>query len=102
VSADLATKIQLGLQEFAKVREQISPLIAKPSESEVGVMEIERQMPKYELAATTPIGPSDQQRVHTRPSGWLKGGVARAAKLGPRKRSQTAATAAKARWGKER
>jgi hypothetical protein len=33
--------------------------------------------------------------------GGLKGGVARAAKLGPRKRSQIAAKAAKARWGKK-
>lgn len=33
--------------------------------------------------------------------GGLKGGVARAAALGPRKRSQIAAKAAKARWGKK-
>jgi hypothetical protein len=32
--------------------------------------------------------------------GGLKGGAARAAKLGARKRSQIAAKAAKARWGK--
>jgi hypothetical protein len=33
VSGDLGTKIQLGLDELATVREQISPLIAKaPSE----------------------------------------------------------------------
>jgi len=32
--------------------------------------------------------------------GGLKGGAARAAKLGPRKRSQIAAKAAKARWGR--
>ncbi len=32
--------------------------------------------------------------------GGLKGGAARAAKLTPRKRSQIAAKAAKARWGK--
>jgi hypothetical protein len=31
--------------------------------------------------------------------GGLKGGIARAAKLTPRKRSQIAAKAAKARWG---
>jgi hypothetical protein len=31
--------------------------------------------------------------------GGLKGGAARAAALGPRKRSQIAAKAAKARWG---
>jgi hypothetical protein len=39
VSTDLTTKIQLGLEEFATVREQISPLIAKSSNSEVGDIE---------------------------------------------------------------
>jgi hypothetical protein len=33
--------------------------------------------------------------------GGLKGGTARAAALGPKKRSQIAAKAAKARWGKK-
>ncbi|MGA7239768.1 MAG: hypothetical protein WBY44_29075 [Bryobacteraceae bacterium] len=33
--------------------------------------------------------------------GGLKGGMARAAALGPKKRSQIAAKAAKARWGKK-
>ena len=33
--------------------------------------------------------------------GGLKGGAARAAALGPRKRSQIAANAARARWGKK-
>jgi hypothetical protein len=33
--------------------------------------------------------------------GGLKGGAARAAKLGPRKRSQIAARAARARWGRK-
>ena len=33
--------------------------------------------------------------------GGLKGGAARAAKLTPKKRSQIAAKAAKARWGKK-
>jgi hypothetical protein len=33
--------------------------------------------------------------------GGLKGGIARAAALGPRKRSQIAAKAAKARWSKK-
>jgi len=33
--------------------------------------------------------------------GGLKGGTARAAALGPKKRSQIAARAAKARWGKK-
>ena len=39
MSADLATKIQLGLEELAMVREQMSPLIAKSSNSEVGDIE---------------------------------------------------------------
>jgi hypothetical protein len=34
--------------------------------------------------------------------GGLKGGAARAAALGPRKRSAIAAKAAKARWGKKK
>ena len=33
--------------------------------------------------------------------GGLKGGIARAAKLAPKKRSQIAAKAAKTRWGKK-
>ena len=39
MSADLATKIQLGLDEFAIVRTQMSPLIAKPADADVGDME---------------------------------------------------------------
>lgn len=39
MSADLATKIQLGLEELATVREQMSPLIAKPPDSKVGDIE---------------------------------------------------------------
>ena len=39
MSADLATKIQLGLEELATVRQQISPLIAKPSGSKAGDIE---------------------------------------------------------------
>jgi len=39
VSTDLATKIDLGLEELATVREQISPLIAESSSPEVGAME---------------------------------------------------------------
>jgi len=34
VSANLVTKIHLGLEELATVREQIAPLIAKPPESQ--------------------------------------------------------------------
>jgi len=39
VSTDLATKIQMGLEEFATVRGQMSPLISKTSEANVGIME---------------------------------------------------------------
>ena len=39
MSVDLATKIQLGLDEFATVREQMGPLIAKPLNSKVGDIE---------------------------------------------------------------
>jgi hypothetical protein len=39
VSTDLAAKIRLGLEEFATIREQMSPLIAKQSDSIVSDME---------------------------------------------------------------
>ena len=39
MSVDLATKIQLGLEELATVREQMSPLIAKSSDLAVGDIE---------------------------------------------------------------
>ena len=39
MSTDLATKIQLGLEEFATVRDQMSPLIAKSSTPEAGDLE---------------------------------------------------------------
>ena len=39
VSADLAKKIRLGIDELAIVREQMGPLIALPSNAPVGVME---------------------------------------------------------------
>jgi hypothetical protein len=39
VSADLATKIQLGLGELDRVREQMSPLIARTSEPELPLIE---------------------------------------------------------------
>lgn len=39
MSADLATKIQLGLEELATVRQQISPLIAKSSSAKAGDIE---------------------------------------------------------------
>jgi len=39
VSADLGTKIQLGLGELATIREQMTPLIALSSNSEMGDIE---------------------------------------------------------------
>ena len=39
MSVDLATKIQLGLEEFTTVREQMAPLIAKPLDSKAGDIE---------------------------------------------------------------
>lgn len=39
MSVDLATKIQLGLEAFATVREQMAPLIAKPTGSKAGEIE---------------------------------------------------------------
>jgi hypothetical protein len=39
VSGDLAAKVRLGLDDLATVREQMSPLIAKPPDSKVGVIE---------------------------------------------------------------
>lgn len=39
MSVDLSTKIQLGLEELTTVREQMAPLIAKASDSKVGVIE---------------------------------------------------------------
>jgi hypothetical protein len=39
VSADLATRIQLGLDELVVIRNQMSPLIARTGEQELPVME---------------------------------------------------------------
>jgi hypothetical protein len=39
VSAELATKIQLGLEALATVRKQFSPLIARPPDSKAGDIE---------------------------------------------------------------
>lgn len=39
MSADLAAKVRLGLDDLDVVRDQLSPLIAKPSDSNVGVIE---------------------------------------------------------------
>jgi hypothetical protein len=39
VSDDLVVKVRLGLDDLATVRDQLSPLIAKPPDSNVGVIE---------------------------------------------------------------
>ena len=39
MSVDLAVKVRLGLGDLATVREQLSPLIAMPPDSKVGVIE---------------------------------------------------------------
>ena len=39
MSDDLAVKVRLGLDDLATVRDQLSPLIAKPPDSKVGVIE---------------------------------------------------------------
>jgi hypothetical protein len=68
------------------------------------MLESTGQAPKYEPLAETqkPIDPSkNPHAVAVGRLGGLKGGAARAAALGPRKRAQIAAKAAKARWGKK-
>ena len=56
-----------------------------------------------EAAKTDPpqVKPKNPHAVALGRMGGLKGGAARAASLGPKKRSQIAAKAAKARWGKK-
>jgi hypothetical protein len=39
VSRDLAVEIRLGLEELSTIREQFSPLISRPPEATVGVIE---------------------------------------------------------------
>lgn len=56
------------------------------------------EAPKVEPAQEKPKNPA---AVALGRLGGLKGGAARAAKLGPKKRSQIAAKAAKARWSKK-
>ena len=62
------------------------------------MLESTGQAPKTEPPQAKPKNPA---AVALGRLGGLKGGAARAAKLGPRKRSQIAAKAAKARWRKE-
>ncbi|HUA19517.1 MAG TPA: hypothetical protein VMB25_12290 [Bryobacteraceae bacterium] len=62
------------------------------------------EAPKFnpDEAETKPIDPSkNPHAVALGRLGGLKGGIARAAKLSPKKRSQIAAKAAKGRWGKK-
>ena len=67
------------------------------------IQEATGQVPKYDpLADTKPVDPAkNPHAVALGRLGGLKGGVARAATLSPKKRSQIAAKAAKARWGKQ-
>jgi hypothetical protein len=62
------------------------------------------EAPKYDPSqpATKPVDPNkNPHAVALGRLGGLKGGAARAAKLAPKKRSQIAAKAAKARWEKK-
>jgi hypothetical protein len=62
------------------------------------ILEATGQAPKTEPPTEEPKNP---HAVALGRLGGLKGGNARAASLTPRKRSQIAAKAAKARWGKK-
>ena len=58
---------------------------------------------KFEPGASAPVGPSkNPHAVALGHIGGLKGGPARAKALTPKKRSQIASKAAKARWGKNK
>ena len=67
------------------------------------MLESTGQIPKYEPGTEQkPVDPSkNPHAVALGRLGGLKGGTARAEALSPRKRSQIAAKAAKARWGKK-
>lgn len=64
------------------------------------MLESTEQAPKYEPAI--PDVTKNPHAVALGRLGGLKGGMARAAALAPKRRSQIAAKAAKARWGKKR
>jgi hypothetical protein len=67
------------------------------------MLESTGQVEKFDPNAEKSADPSkNPHAVALGRLGGLKGGAARAAALGPRKRSQIAAKAAKARWGKNR
>ena len=54
-----------------------------------------------EITAPPEVKPKNPHAVALGRMGGLKGGVARAAALAPKKRSQIAAKAAKSRWNKK-
>jgi hypothetical protein len=62
------------------------------------MLESTGQAPKF----TPTEKPKNPAAVELGRLGGLKGGVARAAALSPKKRSQIAAKAAEARWGKKK
>jgi hypothetical protein len=65
------------------------------------MLEATGQTPKFNPKSEKPIDPAkNPHAVALGRLGGLKGGAARAEALSPRKRSQIAAIAAKARWGK--
>jgi len=65
------------------------------------MLESTGQAPKFNPVEAKPADPSkNPAAVLLGRLGGLKGGAARAAKLSPKKRSQIAAKAAKARWRK--
>jgi len=61
------------------------------------------EAPKYEPSQPKPVDAAkNPHAVALGRLGGLRGGLARAARLGPKKRSQIAARAARARWGKKK
>lgn len=67
------------------------------------MLESTGQAPKYDPSAKKPVDPTkNPAAVALGRLGGLKGGVARAAALSPKKRSQIAAKAAAKRWGKDK
>lgn len=67
------------------------------------MLESTGQAPKFDPEAVPPPDSSkNPAAVALGRLGGLKGGAARAAKFSPVKRSQIAAKAAKARWGKKK
>lgn len=63
------------------------------------IQEATGQIPKYDPLAKPEAAPGkNPAAVSLGRLGGLKGGIARAASLSPKKRSQIAAKAAKARW----